>query len=354
MEVKQLFLILRRWVWVLALGLVIGLLAGYVASKVLKPVYEATTQLLVSNQLQGKNSDFAGLTNDQLTDAYIQLLSTDHLREATAEKIGVEIDPSQINVQRIAHTQVIQIRVDSHSPEQAAQIANTLVSILIEENAATRTEQFAAQETILSKQADQLKQQINTLQSEYEQASEVNYKSQLSKINEQLVAIQTELSSLQPDIAQLNRSLSVDSQAKLAEKQLRVDQLQASYKTYNEIRANMLVLGKPYQGSNNVDDPHLQEMQTVISLYQDTYVQLLSNLESTRLARLQQTPNAAQIQEALIPQKAIRPIPLLYTLLGGVIGLILAGIAVFFVSLLKESPTMPESAVPAREVAQGD
>lgn len=348
MEVRKLFLILRRGAWVLALGLIIGLLAGYVASNLQEPVYAASTKLLVSNQLQGKSSDFAGLNNDQLVETYIQLLTTDHLREAASEKIGVEIDPSQIGVQRVSKTQVVEIRVESHNPEQAAQIANTMVFILIKENGETRTEQFAAQEATLSKQVDEVKEQINTLQAEYEQASEENYQSQLSKINAEITAIQTELSTLQTEIAELTNVLTVEGRAQLGEKQLRIEQLQESYKTYDQIRANLLILGKPSQISNPEDDPRLQEMKATISLYQATYNQLLSNLESTRLARLQQTPNAAQIQEASVPKKAVRPLPLLYSLLSGVVGLLLAAAPVFFISVFREDLELPETIVAGR------
>jgi len=348
MEPKQLFLILRRWAWVLALGLITGLVAGYVASNLQEPVYAASTKLLVSNQLQGKTSDFAGLNNDQLVETYIELLNTDHIRQVASEKIGVEIDPSQISVQRVAHTQIIEIKVESYDPEQAAQIANTMVFILINENWATRTEQFAAQEATLSKQADQMKEQIDTLQAEYEQASQENYQSQLSKIDEQLAAIQTELSTLQTEIAKLNNVWTVEDRAQLAEKQLRIEQLQASYQTYDEIRANLLILGKPSQVSNTEDDPRLQEMRATIRLYQDAYNQLISNLESTRLTRLQQTPNAAQIQEASIPKKAVRPIPLLYSLLSGVVGLLLAAAPAFFISVFREDLELPETTVAGR------
>jgi uncharacterized protein involved in exopolysaccharide biosynthesis len=354
MEVTQYFLLLRRWAWVIALGLIIGLIAGYIVSNAQEPVYAASTELLVSNELQGKSSDFAGLSNDQLVDTYIQLLNTDHLREATSAKIGVDIKPSQINVQRVAHTQIIEIRVESHDPKQAAQIANAMVSILIEENAATRNEQFAAQEAVLSKQADQLKAQIDTLQKEYEQASEANYQRQLSKVDEQLAAIQTELSTLQTETAKLSRVLTVEGRAQLAEKQLRIEQLQASYKNYDAIRSNLLILGRPSEASTTNNDPRLQEMKTTISLYQDTYIQLLSNLESTRLARLQQTPNAAQIQEASIPQKAVRPVPLLYTLVSGVIGLLLTGAAVFLISISREDRARSARTVAGRKVAHSD
>jgi uncharacterized protein involved in exopolysaccharide biosynthesis len=335
MEGKQLFLILRRWAWVLALGLIIGLTAGYVVSHLQEPVYAASTKLLVSNQLQGQTSDFAGLNNDQLVETYIELLNTDHLRQAASEKIGLNIDPSQIGVQRVAHTQIIELKAESHDPKQAAQIANTMALILIEQNETTRSEQFAAQEATLSKQADQIKKQITTLQTEYKQASKENYDSELSKINEQLDTIQNELTTLHTEIAKLDNVSTVEGRAQLAEKQMRIDQLQASYKFYDEIRANLLVLGKPSQITDSESDPRLQEMKATISLYQDTYIQLLSSLESTRLARLQQTPNAAQIQEASVPKKAVRPIPLLYSLLSGVVGLLLAGAPAFFLSVFK-------------------
>jgi uncharacterized protein involved in exopolysaccharide biosynthesis len=344
MEGKQLFLILRRWSWVLALGLILGLFAGYFVSKSQKPVYAASTKLLVSNELQGKNSDFAGLNNDQLVETYIELLNTDQLREATSEKVGAEIDPSQISAQRIAHTQIIEIRAESHNPAQAAQIANAMVLILIQENEATRSEQFAAQEATLSKQAAQTKEKINTMQAEYAKASEENYQRELSKIDEQLASIQKELTTLHTEIAKLNldKVLTVEEQAQLAEKQFRIDQLQTSYKTYDEIRANLLVLGKPSPISTGEDDPRLQEMKATINLYQDTYIQLLSNLESTRLERLQQTPNAAQIQEASVPEKAVRPIPLLYSLLSGIIGLILASALAIFISVFGEALKLPK------------
>lgn len=344
MESRPLFLILRRWAWILALGLIIGLIAGYVASNLQEPVYAASTKLLVSNQLQGKTSDFAGLSNDQLVETYIELLNTDHLREAVSEKIGAEIDPSQINAQRVAHTQIIEIKAESHDPEQAAQIANTIVAILINENGATRDGQFAEQEATLSKQTDQMKEQINALQTQYEQASKENYQIQLTKVNEQLDAIQTELSTLQTDIANLN-DRTVEGRAQLADKQLRIEQLQDSYKIYDEIYANLLILGKPSQVSNTEDDPRLQEMKATLSLYQDAFNQLISNLESTRLARLQQTPNAVQIQEASVPKKAVRPIPLLYSLLCGVIGLLLAATPVFFISVFRGNLELPEMPV---------
>jgi uncharacterized protein involved in exopolysaccharide biosynthesis len=135
--------------------------------------------------------------------------------------------------------------------------------------------------------------------------------------------------------------LTVEGRAQLAEKQVRVEQLQASYKTYDEIRANLSVLGKPSQFSSADDDPRLQAMKATISLYQNTYIQLLSDLETTRLARLQQTPNAAQIQEASAPKRPVRPIPLLYSLLSGVVGLLLAGAPIIFLSVFRAGLEVP-------------
>ena len=48
-----------------------------------------------------------------------------------------------------------------------------------------------------------------------------------------------------------------------------------------------------------------------------------------RLARLQETPNIVHIEEATIPKKPVRPIPILYTAVSGMVGLIMAVTFVF-------------------------
>jgi hypothetical protein len=111
--------------------------------------------------------------------------------------------------------------------------------------------------------------------------------------------------------------------------------------TYEQIRANLLVLGRPVQYSNLEVAPRLQQLQSTLNLYQGLYLTLVEELERVRLARLQQTLNVIHIEEASIPETPVRPVPLLYTLLSGIVGMSLALGLVFFIEALQSEPKTP-------------
>jgi len=336
-DLLQIFSIVRRWLWLLFLGLFVGLATGYLVSSLQDKTYESSTKLLISNELQGKSSDFAGLTNQQLVLTYIQLLNTQQLRDIASEKSGIKINSSQVRIQQIPDTQIIEIKVESNNPEQAAEIANTLARTLFEQTETMQIEQFSVLEDSLTKQSDEMKKQIAELQDEYDKAFEEIYggvyQNQLAKVNNQITDIQDELSRLQTEIANLANIRTAEGRAQLAEKEARVVQLQSSFRIYDELRANLLVSGTLTQGNNSPNDAKLQQMKSTIDLYQTIYLDLLSSLETARSNRLLQTPNAVQIQEAFPSVKPIRPIPYYYALLSGIAGLMFSGGVVFLLEL---------------------
>lgn len=338
MELKELITTIRRWAWMLAIGLLVGFLAGNIASLVTKPVYETSTKLMISREVQEVNPDFAGLNSQQLVETYIQLLKTRPLLDTTTERTGVAIDLEQVSVQQIPDTQIIEITIDDHNPENAAMIANTMVQVLIERNKDMQTGQNDASVSRLTTQVEQVSAQIDALQKQYDQAYEIDYQDQLSKVDNQINEIQTELSALQVEIAVLNPA----NRALLAEKQIRVEQLQSMFAMYEQIRANLLVLGRPLQSSNIEAAPRLQQLQSTLNLYQNLYLTLTENLEKARLALLQQTPNVVQIEEAIIPDRPVRPIPILYTLLGGMVGGMLAIGVAFLIGISQSNQKIPE------------
>jgi len=335
MEIKQLVLLIQRWSWLLIAGLLVGTLAGYGVSRFQDPTYQATTQLLVSRNAQNENSSFAGLNNQQLAMTYVQIIKTKDLRDETSQKIGAHISPEQVSVQLVPDTQVIEISVQDHDPELAAQIANTMVLILVEENEAVQSGHFAALESSLNSQITQVEEQIVSLQSEYNQTHTQNYQDQLSKVDEQITAITTELSTLQTEIASLSNAITLEQMAKLAALESQATQLESNLRIYNEIRATLLVYGKPVQSSQNNEDPQLQQLKSTIDLYQQMYLNILSSLESTRLARLQQTPNVVQIEKAFVPENPIRPNILFNSLISGIVGFALVGAGVLFFEMLE-------------------
>lgn len=343
MELKDLIATFQRWVWLLVLGLLVGLLAGFLASKFIRPVFEASTKIMISREIQNENTDLAGLNSQQLVQTYVQILNTKPLLDETSKRVGVEIDPNNVSIQQVLDTQIIDIKVEDYDPENAALIANTMVQVLDEQNEETQTGQYTALENRLTTQLEQVKKQIDTLEAEYNQGYEIDYQDQMRKVDEQITNTKSEISTLQAEIAALNPNYKTEDKVLVAEKQAQVQQLQSMYNIYEQIRANLLILGRPSQTGTSEIPPSKQQLLSTIELYRNLYLTYTEDLENAKLARVQQTPTIVQIEAAFVPEKPIRPISSLYIALSGMVGIMIAiGIVFFSEALRDNSPFIKE------------
>jgi succinoglycan biosynthesis transport protein ExoP len=336
MELKQYLSIARRWAWLLILGLVLGAAGGFYGSNYQTPVYQASTRLLVMRAPQEKNSDYTYLSDQQLAQTYIQLVTTQPVLEAVEEELGYPLDRDQIAVQQIRDTQVIQLTIEDESAERAAAIANTLLAKLISQNEALQSSRFTATEANLQEQIKQMESQISGLQTVISQLTTQNLKNQMAELETQIAPLQEEKAKLEQEIAVLQPAVNDTRKTAIAEKEARLSQIEPLLNLYQEMYSNLVVLGKPMDtgGSDNV---RLTQLQQTLDLYQGIYVNLLNNLESVRLARLQNTPNIVQIEAAAVPKNPIRPRPLQNTLLAGAVGLMLAAGIIFLVEYLDDT-----------------
>jgi succinoglycan biosynthesis transport protein ExoP len=335
LELKQIFPILRRWWWLLVLGLVLGAGAALLASWYQTPIYQASTQVMVMRAPQERASDATYLNDQQLTQTYIQLIGTRQVINSVSAQMGITVKSSQIRVQQVSTTQVIKIFVEDANPAQAAAIANILVDVLIDANDNLQTGRFTSADESLQAQITQIQTQINDLQTQINDASAQGVQEQLTQVDTEMTSIQAEIASLQTEITSLT---DPGQQDLLLQKQTRLDQLQSILALYQGVYSNLVVIGKPASG--NAAD-RVTQLQKTLELYQQIYLQLLSNLEDVRLARLQSTPNVVQIDLATIPGDPIRPTPLKNTLLGGAVGLMLAGGIVFLIEYLDDTFKSP-------------
>jgi capsular exopolysaccharide synthesis family protein len=160
--------------------------------------------------------------------------------------------------------------------------------------------------------------------------------------------LQSEISTLQEDIATRSSTTSSaapspEDQAKGAEDQARLAQIQPVLTLYQQIYTNLVVLGKPMNSEATSDGTtRLSQLQTTLGLYQQIYINLLNNLETVKLARLQNTPNVVQIEPAAVPESPIRPRPLMNTALAAFIGLMLVAGVAFLIEYLDDTLKTPE------------
>lgn len=337
MELRQYLLIARRWAWLLILGLALGALAGFFVSQFQSPVYQSATRILILRPSRGTatSADLAYLNDQQLTQTYMQLLTTPPVLEAASSELGFGVSARQITVQQISTTQVIRLAVEDSDPAHAAMIANQLVVSLNDQNEFLQAGRYTEAESRLQTQIAQIQEQINALQLQVNQVS-------IQTVQEQLEELKTQIDPLQNEVTELNKliaNLSVGAQTtekktQLAEAQSRLDEIEPLLTLYQKIYSDLIVLGRPTDGLVNDKSARLLQLQSTLDLYQQVYINLLSSLESLRLARVESTPNIVQIEVATTPNSPIRPQPVNNTLLAAAVGLMLAAGIVFLVEYL--------------------
>lgn len=341
MEIKDYLTMLRRWAWLLGIGLALGVLSGFLVTIFQTPIYQASTRILVLRASQAEKNTDTYLSDQQLVQTYIQLLTTRPVLEGASELLGFKVSASQISVQQIRDVQAIQLTVQDADPQRAADIANIMVRVLIDQNEIIQTGRYTQTEQSIQAQITQVENQINQMSAEIENVSTETVQQQLKQVEAQIATMQTEVSQLQNDIRQLTPPTTTEQQNLLSEKEARLNQVQPVLLLSQQIYADLLVLGKPSSTEDN-GTTRLSQLQTTLKLYQEIYINLLNNLEAIRLARLQNTPNVVSIEAAIVPTKPIRPNPMTNIGLSAVVGLMLAGGIAFLIEYVDDTIRTPE------------
>ena len=342
MEIKQYFYLFKRWLWLILLGGILGVAAGYVYSDYQTPIYQTSTRVMVSSSPQGLSSNpYAFYYDQQLAETYVQILTTRPVLEGTAEYLGYPVSVGQITTQQVSGSQILRVTVEDSNPEHAAAIANQLVQVLIERNESLQAGQYAASEENLQSQIDTVEEQIAQFQADLDNLSTRSLSEQIEQVRGQMEPLQSEVAQLQKDIALLTPANTQERRVKVAEMQSRLDQLLPLLDLYQQIYTNLVVLGSPGESVHN-QDAVIAQLQSTLELYQQIYLNLINSREALRLSRLQNTPNVVQIEAAPVPTNPIRPRPVNTMAMAGVVGLMLMAGGVFLIEYLDDTLRTPE------------
>ena len=358
MELKLIGQILRRWSWLLVIGILVGGGIGYAISIYQTPEYLASTKILVMEPLGDNASNVNNLNDKELAETYMQLLTTQPILESVSQKVGVTVRKTQIKATRVRDTGLLEVTVRDTDPQRAALTANVLVEVLIEYNEALQKSRFSSSEQSLELQVSEIEGELGRLESNVEQRSEQTLEEQRlavdqkkTELEQQIFGLQGEIARLEQDIDDLTpealpnqlappltleqRNQLNEKRTQLAQKQFQLELAQESYFRL------MLPVGA---SAATVQDPtNLQNLeQANLELYRQLYSTLLSNYEAVRLARLQNTPNVVQVEKALPPTIPIQAGPLRNIILGAVIGLLLTGTIAFALEYMDDTLKTPQ------------
>lgn len=343
MEIKDLISLMWRNLRYLVLGLTLGAILGLVAAQIQTPVYEATTKILISRTRQQSNADMLPLSDEQLVAINLQLAKSQPVLDEITQQVGVKVDADSIQVSSIPNTLIVQVKVQDTDPIRAAQIANTLVQILIQRNEDLLSGRYAAFEQSIDTQIGQVQAQIDDLQTQVSQISDTSVQDQLMRVSQQIEQLSLEIATLKQEISAFPVAPTPIERVALTEKQAQLEQLNSLMSLYRQIETNLTYTGHVGQGDTR-EDPQLATLQATLDLYQQMYLGLLSNRETVHLARMQSSENVVQIVAAIPPKKAAMPIPILYMLVGVMAGLGIAATVILILDYFDTSLRTPTQA----------
>lgn len=375
MEIRQYFLILRKWLWLLLLGAIVGGGIAYFFSTLQPTIYQTSTKFMVISSPEERVSSYYYTYNEsQLAKSYSQMIATEQVLELLGERLGFSVGSGQINVKPVPDSSIIEITVRGLDPERVALIANSLVDVFIEYNDSLQNSRFAASEQTLQTQIDQVEEQISSLQAEMSQLSEQTLQEQQAEIEEQIAALETQIKPIRDEVEALRptvipptptpnlvlidgrvtqltpvptQPLGPEAQAlydeardSYAEKFSQLEQLESRLELYQQVYLNLAVFGETNLEGNQ--SARQTQLQSTLALYQQIYSNLLNSYESIRLARLRTTPNVVQIERARVPTTPIQPQPVRSATLGAAVGLLVMGALVVLVEYLDDTIKTPE------------
>lgn len=135
-SLRELFDTLKKRLWlIVSMTVVATLISGIISYFVLTPIYQASTQILVSedktNQPMYNVSEIQ--TNLQLINTYNVIIKSPAILDIVINKLELQANieqlNEQVNVVSEKDSQVVAITVNDKDPYMAAQIANTIADV---------------------------------------------------------------------------------------------------------------------------------------------------------------------------------------------------------------------------------
>jgi len=350
MDIKQLFSIFKRWLWLVVLGTIIGGSIGYYLSSRQTPVYQARARFVILPSAQTTYDYYSYLNNMNIISTYTELLTTEDLLYEASNRLGFPVMRGQATATQVGETKFVVLTVKDTDPYKAAVIANGLVDILIDQNVKLQTVQYESAERNLQARVDQAEEQITIIESQITSLSTEILQKQIENVQAQMTDVQSQINALKLDMSDIDPlSESEVDRARLANDQAKIDELSPILTLYQEIYTQLIVLGRtPNTGEASSID--LDRLKTTLQLYQQIYISSISSLETLRLSKAQSTPTVMQVETATKPTTPISPKPLQSAMLAAAIGLFVTAGFAFLIEFLDDTLKTPDEIKEVLEV----
>lgn len=137
MELRRYLEILARRKWIIIIVAIVTIEIVVVASSLMVPVYSASTLVRIAQGQDGSINYVQLEYSDRLINTNVQLLQSRPFLEEVILRLSLPLSPAelskQVNVQALPNTELIEITAQGNTGVTAANIAETLAALLIEE-----------------------------------------------------------------------------------------------------------------------------------------------------------------------------------------------------------------------------
>ena len=149
MELKRYISLILRWAWLIILGAVLFGTVTYFINKNISPVYQATARFLIDEAPgSASGNDYAQILLEQrLAQTYVELINVRSVREETVQRLGLPFSADslagKLSISAPEDKQILSITVQDTDYQRAADIANTVGAVFIEQTEARENLRYA-------------------------------------------------------------------------------------------------------------------------------------------------------------------------------------------------------------------
>ncbi|WP_295627908.1 polysaccharide biosynthesis tyrosine autokinase [uncultured Nitrosomonas sp.] len=299
-----------------------------------EPILEGNVGKLASKQIKN---------NQQLITIFVSLLKSrpgtqftiKRLSENSAiAKLKDNLVVSEKNAQKNKHTGIIELALESHSPDQAMRVLNEIARIYIQQNVEHKSSETQQTLEFLYKQLPSIKKQLEisttALNNYRNRKGSVDLDMETGHILNNLVNIKTKITLLQQSRDELRQRFTESHPSVIA-----VDKQISRLKEQMNAHENMV--------------KKLPETQQVIvglsgdvEVNKNLYNTLLNNAQTLKVAKAGTVGDARIIDYAILPEVAIKPVKILIISFAFVFGMFLGIVAVFVRRMLQRGIEDPD------------
>lgn len=222
-ELRWIIMVLRRWWWVIAASTLVTTVLAISFTSIGAPVYDATATLLIQPVKDSRSSEVSILTaGERLALTYSQMIKSQPVLQLVIDQEGLKMTPNEladkITSSPVTDTQLLRLTVRDTSPEQAADLANTISLAFTSFIKEMNSERFATTLNGMQEKLDELDftiQENQTAMNEYRasmiesQADLTNQENNLRDYRNEHQMLQQEYQDLQLTVSQLKENVSV-------------------------------------------------------------------------------------------------------------------------------------------------